>query len=104
MIKDTTGKPKQGSWTPERRRKQAEIIRQNKPWEKSTGPKTQKGKDICSMNALKHGGRSCVLAQYHRALTLQAQFVKQIQIAVIHDKRCFQMTNELKKKRFKSDV
>ncbi len=42
-------------WTEERRRRQAEIIRQNKPWEKSTGPKTQAGKSRSKYNALKHG-------------------------------------------------
>jgi len=32
-------------WTKESRAKQAAIIRQNKPWEKSTGPKTAAGKN-----------------------------------------------------------
>ena len=31
-------------WTPERRARQAELIRQWRPWEKSTGPKTEAGK------------------------------------------------------------
>jgi hypothetical protein len=42
-------------WTDERRKKQAEMIRKHKPWEKSTGPKSQAGKGICAKNALKHG-------------------------------------------------
>lgn len=42
-------------WTDERRRKQAETIKQWKPWEKSTGPRTQEGKDKTRLNALKHG-------------------------------------------------
>lgn len=33
----------------------AERIRRVKPWLKSTGPKTTKGKAISRMNALKHG-------------------------------------------------
>ena len=33
-----------GAWTPERRARQAERIRQTKPWEKSTGPRTIEGK------------------------------------------------------------
>ena len=37
--------------TEERRRKQAEAIRQWKPWEKSTGPKTPEGKARSSRNA-----------------------------------------------------
>jgi hypothetical protein len=38
-------------WTPERRAKMAEIVRQWKPWEKSTGPVTAKGKRKTSKNA-----------------------------------------------------
>ena len=39
------------AWTPERRARQAEIIRRTKPWEKSTGPKTEAGKASSSRNA-----------------------------------------------------
>lgn len=39
------------AWTPERRAKQAERIRQTKPWTKSTGPQTVEGKAISSRNA-----------------------------------------------------
>jgi len=42
-------------WTDERREKQAERIRRQKPWEKSTGPRSSKGKAVSSKNALKHG-------------------------------------------------
>ena len=45
-------------WTSERRKKQAESIRKWKPWEKSTGPKTEEGKTVSSQNAHKHGMRS----------------------------------------------
>ncbi len=38
-------------WTPERRARQAELIRQWRPWEKSTGPKTDEGKATSSRNA-----------------------------------------------------
>ena len=44
-------------WTPERRAKQAEAIRRWRPWERSTGPKTEAGKTASSMNAEKHGMR-----------------------------------------------
>jgi len=46
------------TWTTERRAKQAELIRQLKPWEKSTGPRTAKGKAKASRNSRKHGMRS----------------------------------------------
>jgi hypothetical protein len=38
-------------WTPERRAKMAEMVRQWKPWKKSTGPVTMKGKRKSSKNA-----------------------------------------------------
>ena len=40
-------------WTPERRARQAELIRRWRPWEKSTGLKTQAGKEVVSRNAYK---------------------------------------------------
>ena len=45
-------------WTQERRLRQSEVIRNWKPWEKSTGAKTSQGKEKSKMNAYKHGGRS----------------------------------------------
>jgi|WetSurMetagenome_2_1015567.scaffolds.fasta_scaffold32360_6 hypothetical protein len=38
-------------WTPERRARQAEMIRTWRPWEKSTGPRTPDGKAKASVNA-----------------------------------------------------
>jgi len=38
-------------WTDEQKQRQAELIRSWKPWEKSTGAKTDKGKAKSSMNA-----------------------------------------------------
>ena len=42
-------------WTPERKARQAALIRTWKPWERSTGPRTDEGKDRSSQNALIHG-------------------------------------------------
>ena len=44
-------------WTLERRQRQAELIRQWKPWEKSTGPRTAAGKALASRNAWQGGIR-----------------------------------------------
>ena len=43
------------AWTTERRQRQRELIQQWKPWEKSTGPRTQAGKDRVSRNAYRGG-------------------------------------------------
>lgn len=39
------------AWTLERRARQAEIIRQIRPWNSSTGPRTPEGKAASSRNA-----------------------------------------------------
>ena len=46
------------SWTPERRARQAERIRESRPWEKSTGPRSAEGKTAASRNAWKGGQRA----------------------------------------------
>lgn len=45
------------TWTPERRARQAELIRQWKPWAKSTGPRSIDGKARVSRNAWTGGQR-----------------------------------------------
>lgn len=37
-------------WTPERRARQAELIRNWRPWDRSTGPRTAEGKARASRN------------------------------------------------------
>lgn len=44
-------------WTLERRQRQAELVKQWRPWDKSTGPKTLEGKERVSRNAWKGGHR-----------------------------------------------
>ena len=46
------------TWTPERRARQAELIRQWMPWAKSTGPKSLEGKQRVSKNAWTGGHRA----------------------------------------------
>lgn len=48
-------KANNNGWTPERRKQQAEKIRQWQPWQHSTGAKTEEGKARSAQNARKHG-------------------------------------------------
>lgn len=42
-------------WTPERRARQAALIRTWKPWERSSGPRSHEGKTRASLNGFKGG-------------------------------------------------
>ena len=44
-------------WTPERRARQAELIRTWRPWKHSTGPRTDEGKIRTARNGFKGGCR-----------------------------------------------
>ena len=44
-------------WTPEQRERQREAIQRWKPWEQSTGPKTEEGKATVRRNGWKGGTR-----------------------------------------------
>ena len=43
------------SWTPERKARQAALIRTWNPWQQATGPRTPEGKANASRNAYKGG-------------------------------------------------
>ena len=58
-------------WTLERRKRQAEQIRQWQPWAKSTGPKTKQGKLIASQNSRKNGLHSREMRKLKTILVLQ---------------------------------
>ena len=45
-------------WTPERKARQAEMIRTWTPWKFAAGPRTDDGKYRSSQNALMHGAYS----------------------------------------------
>lgn len=57
-------------WMPQRRARQTALIRQWRPWEKSTGPKSTDGKARCSRNAFK-GGERPMLRRLGRELRKQ---------------------------------
>ena len=46
------------AWTPERKARQALLIQNWQPWNKSTGARTPEGKAVSSRNAYKGGIRS----------------------------------------------
>ena len=58
------------NWTPERRARQAEMIRIWKPWERATGPRTPEGKTIASGNAYK-GGHLVMLRELSRMVNAE---------------------------------
>ncbi len=61
-------------WTPERRARQAELIRNWKSWEQATGPRTPEGKARAAQNGFK-GGRWLELRELTKAMneTLREQ-------------------------------
>ena len=59
-------------WTPERRARQAELIKTWRPWERSTGPTTAAGKEKVARNAWKEGSRP-MLRELAQALAAQRE-------------------------------
>lgn len=70
--------PKIGRWSEEARAKQAERIRLQKPWEHSTGPKTEAGKKKTSRNAVKHGHRSARTKRFKKILRDAKVYLKKV--------------------------
>ena len=54
-------------WTPERRKRQSELIHRWRPWERSTGPRTPEGKARMALNPYQ-GGTALLLRELARAL------------------------------------
>lgn len=57
-------------WSPERRQRQSQAIKEWKPWRQSTGPKSAAGKAQVSQNAYK-GGHRLKLQELKRAINEQ---------------------------------
>lgn len=74
-----------GAWTEERRKAAAERCKQNKPWEKSTGPRTPEGKVRSSLNAMKRGTHSLLLQPARRILKLNRELTKEYLIFASFD-------------------
>lgn len=73
LLKDS---PQARGWTEERRQKHRAAIARWAPWKKSTGPKTQLGKERSSQNALKHGFHGRMGREFHRLLAQQKRLVR----------------------------
>ena len=58
--------PQAKGWTPERRARMAQQIKNWQPWQHSTGAKTAEGKARCSQNANK--GRGALMAELRQAM------------------------------------
>ncbi len=67
-------------WTLERRKRQAEQIRQWQPWAKSTGPKTKQGKLIASQNSRKNGLHSREIQKLKAILLLQQRNLQNLRM------------------------
>jgi hypothetical protein len=64
-------------WTPERRAKQSELIQRWRPWDSSTGPKSESGKARVSRNGYKGGVRKSIRA-VARALRAQRRRLREV--------------------------
>lgn len=64
------------NWFPEERQRQAELIRQHRPWEKSTGPRTEEDKQAVRHNGMTHGWRSEDIREVRRLLRAQREYVR----------------------------
>jgi hypothetical protein len=65
-------------WTLERRERQAALIRTWRPWERSTGPRSEVGKAMASQNSYKHGACAAqAIAERRRLMDLLCEFGRQ---------------------------
>lgn len=65
-------------WPPARRARQAQLIRQTRPWLRATGPRTAAGKACSCRNAYKHGFRTPAMAGIRALLRWQRATLKSI--------------------------
>ena len=72
-------------WTIEERQKQAERIRSQKPWLKSTGPRTTRGKIASSRNAMRHGCYGTEFKMLSLYLKMQKHYIDTLRFMIKHD-------------------
>lgn len=66
-------------WTVERKKRQSEMIKLWRPWERSTGPRTEDGKEASARRGYKGGFRE-MLREVGRALREQRRKIENIKI------------------------
>jgi hypothetical protein len=72
-------------WTIEQRQKQADRIRSQKPWLKSTGPRTARGRLASSRNATRHGCYSAEFKMISVYLKMQKHYIDTLRFMLKHD-------------------
>ena len=71
------GEPMSYYRTPEHRKLRADLIRRWRPWENSTGPKTEEGKARSAMRGFK-GNERALLLELRRLLREQESLLKEL--------------------------
>ena len=69
------------AWTPERKARQSAAIQVWRPWEKSTGPRTEAGKGQSSRNAYKESAQRRqdeLLAEFRKLLSAQREKLREL--------------------------
>jgi hypothetical protein len=69
-------------WPPARRRAQAARMRAQKPWLRSTGPRTANGKARSRLNGYKHGLRSQAMRRLKSLLREQRRFMREFVVGL----------------------
>ena len=64
-------------WTPERRARQAELIKTWKPWKQSTGPLSSEGRAKVAKNAYK-GGHRLMLRELSRMVNAEIREAREL--------------------------
>ena len=72
-------------WTIEQRQKQGERIRSQKPWLKSTGPRTARGRFASSRNATRHGCYGAEFKMISVYLKMQKNYIDTLRFMLKHD-------------------
>ena len=69
------------TWTPERRARQAALIRTWKPWKQASGPRTPEGKAKASRNAWK-GGHWAMLRELSKMVNAEVKAGRELVDAI----------------------